>query len=384
MGADELGQLEQALVDVTRVALSGDADGVRQLGRRLARRPPADALHPLALKEMLFSLMAAAPQPDISPLRGQVAASDEMSWVQHPSGVAPPVLTPDVREAVSLIIAEHSLPERLQEFGLAPSRAILFTGPPGVGKTLTASYVASELHLPLITLNLASLMSSLMGQTGKNLQDVLARAASEACIVFLDEFDAIAKRRVDASDVGEVKRLVNVVLQQLDQWPPGGLLVAATNHPQLLDPAVHRRFDSSIDFTLPGFDERVRFLESSNITALRESDNAALQIVALISDGWSLADLKSWTNHAARTAVMGSPEGHVDITDALLRSAQLHARNWSAKSVEKRSELSRLAAQRLGWSQRRIADWLGVSHVTIGKDVKRAGGERDGRREGEA
>ncbi len=375
----KLSYLEQALVDIARVALSGDLDGVRQLSRRIARRPPEDAVHPAALKEQLFATLAAAPAGEGSLLRGaDDPVADDVSWIQSPTGVAPPVLMEGVRRSIDLIIAEHATPARLHEFGLTPSRAVLFTGPPGVGKTLTAGYIASELGLPLITLNLASLMSSLMGQTGKNLQDVLSRAATEPCVLFLDEFDALAKSRVDASDVGEVKRLVNVVLQQLDQWPPGGLLIAATNHPQLLDAAVHRRFDTTVEFLLPGFDERVQFLGQSRIAALRESDEALLRVVALISEGWSLADLDSWTTRAARAAVLVNAEGPVDIEEAILDSAKERARAWASQSPRKRAQLSRLAAKKLGWTQRKIAEWLGVSHVTIGKDMKRSGGEQDG------
>jgi hypothetical protein len=376
----KLGYLEQALVDIARIALNGDIDGVRQLSRRLARRPPEDASHPTALKEELFATIASAPTAEPSPLRGAAtsAPAHDVSWIHRPSSVSAPVLDASVRRSIDLIIAEHASPARLHEFGLTPSRAVLFTGPPGVGKTLTAGYIASELQLPLITLNLASIMSSLMGQTGKNLQDVLHRAASEPCILFLDEFDALAKSRVDTSDVGEVKRLVNVVLQQLDQWPPGGLLIAATNHPQLLDPAVHRRFDTTLEFVLPGFDERVAFLSQSTIAALRDSDEAVLRVVALISENWSLADLESWTTRAARAAVVASVDGPVDIADAILQSAKENARAWASQSPAQRAQLSRLAARKLGWTQRKIAEWLGVSHVTIGKDMKRDGGDSDG------
>ncbi len=376
----DLGYLERALVDLARVALSGDLDGVRQLGSRLARRPPEDAAHPSALKEALFATIAAAPSGQASPLRSAVAdTAPESSWVTHPRDVSAPVLASSVKQSVALIIAEHSSPERLEEFGLTPSRAVLFTGPPGTGKTLTARFIAAQLELPLITLDLASVMSSLMGQTGKNLQAVLTRAASEPCVLFFDEFDALAKSRVDDSDVGEVKRLVNVVLQQLDQWPSGGLLIAATNHPQLLDPAVHRRFETTVEFTLPGFDERIQFLSHGGMDALRQSDGAVWEMVALISEGWSLADLESWVTRTARAAVVAQADGPVDIAEAVLRSAQQRAREWTASSPHKRAQLAHLATDRLRWPHRKIGEWLGVSHVTIGKDLKRSGGEGDGR-----
>jgi len=370
--------MEQALVDLTRIGLSGDVNGVRQLGRRFARRPPADAAHPTILKELLFSTLAAATQPESTLLRSaDNHGSSDIHWTQHPSELNAPILVPEVRRSIDLIIAEHASPERLQEFDLLPSRAVLFTGPPGVGKTLTAGYIASALNLPLVTLNLASLMSSLMGQTGKNLQDFLSQASSEPCILFLDEFDAIAKSRVDKSDVGEVKRLVNVVLQQLDQWPTGSLLVAATNHPQLLDSAVHRRFDATIEFKLPGFEERVAFLEQSKIRAIRVSDETTLRVIALISEGWSLADLDSWTHRAAREAILSSSDGPVNVEESILQTAKERAHAWASRSPEKRAQLSRLTAERLGWTHRKIADWLGVSHVTIGKDIKRTIGDDD-------
>src|SRR5665213_3572636 len=128
--------------------------------------------------------------------------------------------------------------------------------PPGVGKTLAARWIARELHRPLLTLDLSAVMSSFLGRTGANVRHVLDYAKGVDCVLLLDELDSIAKRRDDASDVGELKRLVTVLLQEIDDWPSTGLLIAATNHSDLLDPAVWRRFEMRVNFPMPG-DESV-------------------------------------------------------------------------------------------------------------------------------
>ena len=149
------------------------------------------------------------------------------------------------------LLDERGAEDKLASLGLAPTRSLLLTGAPGVGKTLTARWIARELNRPLLLLDLSAVMSSFLGRTGNNLRYVLDYAKSVPCVLLLDELDALAKRRDDTIEVGELKRLVTVLLQELDDWPPTGLLVAATNHPDLLDPAIWRRFDLTIEIPLP-------------------------------------------------------------------------------------------------------------------------------------
>ena len=162
-----------------------------------------------------------------------------------------PVYSQQVQSTLSRLVNERQNLGALLEAGLEPTRTVLFTGPPGVGKTLGAHWVARELGLPLMILDLSAVMSSYLGRTGSNLRHVLDYAKSIDCVLLLDELDAIAKRRDDSGEIGELKRLVTVLLQQLDDWPSSGLLIAATNHSDLLDPAVWRRFEQPIDFELP-------------------------------------------------------------------------------------------------------------------------------------
>lgn len=120
-----------------------------------------------------------------------------------------------------------------------------------MGKTLTARWLAAKLEVLLYVLDLTAVMSSLLGRSGNNLRTALDFAKRSPCVLLLDEIDAIAKRRSDDTDIGELKRLVTVILQEVDEWPATGLLLAATNHPELIDPALWRRFDLVVEFKMP-------------------------------------------------------------------------------------------------------------------------------------
>jgi AAA+ superfamily predicted ATPase len=387
MAPTDLDPTTAMFVDLARVALSGDDNGTRQLVRRVIRNPPADVQNPAQLRSQLSAVLAASPKSASNPLRGGEAkalldgSESEFAWVQLPALAEEPILEPELAAAIAALIGEHQNPDRLASFGLEASSAVLFTGPPGVGKTLTAGYVASQLGIPLITVNLASLMSSLMGKTAQNLQGVIEMARRETCVLFLDEFDALAKSRDDMSDIGEVKRLVNVILQQMDMWPTGSLLIAATNHPQLLDPAVHRRFDSTIEFVAPRYDERLQFLRRHDVLTRSAASEEELSILALISQSWSLAELDNWISRIARRAVLegeNTSTTPAELTYALVEKASKHARDWSTGSATRRAQLATLASRHLGWTHRTIGAWLGVSHVTVGKYIAQESSSKAG------
>jgi len=146
-------------------------------------------------------------------------------------------------------------------------------------------------------------MSSLLGRTGTNLRHVLEYAKTFDCILLLDEVDAIAKRRDDRGEIGELKRLVNVLIQQIDDWPASGVLLAATNHPDLLDPAIWRRFELHMEFPLPDQAAITRFIDGM-ISPHFPAVDAWSDLLALTFAGRSFSDVERDLAVSRRTAVL--------------------------------------------------------------------------------
>lgn len=217
-----------------------------------------------------------------------------------------PVWSPEVASELHGIIQERRSISELARAGLRPTHTVIFTGLPGVGKTLAARWLARELGLPLAVLNLGAVMSSFLGRTGANLRQVIAYASQQPCVLLLDELDAIAKRRDDNSDIGELKRLVTVLLQELDAWPSDALLIAATNHEKLIDPAVWRRFERRIVFPLPPADQQAELMArllGADWLALPDSTRKA---IATVAAHFSPSDLTQLALRAKREVIVSS------------------------------------------------------------------------------
>ena len=151
------------------------------------------------------------------------------------------ILSKSNAEKLNTFILSYKNADKLNSLGIGVSNTLLLYGPPGCGKTKCAYLIAKELNLPLIVARLDSLISSYLGTTAKNIRTLFEFAQKTPCVLFLDEFDAIAKARDDSNELGELKRVVNSLLQNVDAMSSDSLLLAATNHEQLLDSAVWRR-----------------------------------------------------------------------------------------------------------------------------------------------
>lgn len=156
-----------------------------------------------------------------------------------------------VREKLIYFLKEHHSSELLSSYDLPISNKLLLYGPSGCGKTLASYVIAGELKKLMIVVNLGAIVSSKLGETSKNLAKLFNRAASEDCIIFIDEFDSLGKIRDYSQDHGEMKRVVNTILQLFDYLPQRCMVIAATNQKDMLDEAIRRRFDLSIEFDLP-------------------------------------------------------------------------------------------------------------------------------------
>ena len=161
------------------------------------------------------------------------------------------VLSPTVEASLSQLVREVRNWPALDAAGLPRRNRLLLSGPPGCGKTSAVSALAHELGRPLVTARVEGLMSSYLGETATNLSNLFTFASTGAYVLFLDEFDSLGKMREDSSDHGELRRVVNAVLQQIDAYAGPSLIVAATNHSQVLDSALWRRFDTVIELGLP-------------------------------------------------------------------------------------------------------------------------------------
>lgn len=156
------------------------------------------------------------------------------------------------REQLVQLIKEHTYVKELQEYGLPVNNKILLQGNSGCGKTMTAKAIANTLGKNIIILNLSNIVSSRIGETSQNIKMIFDKAARERSVLFLDELDQIGKARgSDDKDVGEMRRLVNTLIQLIDYYPENALLLCATNHPEIIDTALLRRFQLKINYTMP-------------------------------------------------------------------------------------------------------------------------------------
>ena len=156
------------------------------------------------------------------------------------------------KKSILQLIKEYKYVEELTKFGLPVNNKILLQGNSGCGKTTTAKAIANALNKPIVTLNLSNVVCSRIGETSQNIKQVFDKAAREKSVLFLDEFDQIGKARgSDDKDVGEMRRLVNTIIQLIDYFPKNALLICATNHPKIIDIALMRRFQLRINFELP-------------------------------------------------------------------------------------------------------------------------------------
>lgn len=213
------------------------------------------------------------------------------------------VLPAKAREVVEELIEEQQRTEVLRAYGLEPRHRLLLVGPPGNGKTSLAEAVAEALLLPLVVVRYEEVVGSFLGETAERLAAVFAFARTRRCVLFFDEFDAVAKERGDEHETGEIKRVVSSLLLQVDALPSHTIVVAASNHPELLDRAVHRRFQLRLELPLPGKAARFAWFERF-LATLDEPVGMSPETLARHTTGASFSQLQDLADDVRRRHVL--------------------------------------------------------------------------------
>jgi len=273
------------------------------------------------IRSIIAKMPATSPSPrggpvvDIATPRGDLA--DILEGGYRDERFRDIVLRDDVRKLLDRIIVENRSRGRLERFGVAPRRRLLFHGAPGCGKTLAAAVLAGEMGLPLMTVRFDALFSRFLGATAVHLRAIFAEMPRRPGVYFFDEFDAVAKARGDSQDVGEMNRVVTSFLQLVDADVSGSLLVAATNHVELLDRAVFRRFDVIVPFQHP---DRAQLVDlfCLRLGAVGLAAHEAEHLAGRVS-GLSFADVVRICDDAIRTMALHDREeiAEADVIEAL-------------------------------------------------------------------
>jgi len=302
--------------------------------------------------------------------------SSPLAEIHYPGDVAdPPILDAQVSAAVQSLLHEWQHIEMLESIGVAPSRSCLIYGAPGTGKTRLAMWMAGELGLPVVLARLDGLISSFLGTTARNVSALFAFANRYRCVLLLDEFDAIAKLRDDPQEVGEIKRVVNAVLQNLDTRRPIGLTIGITNHESLLDRAIWRRFESQLSIPRPTYDARVVIAQS--YAGPVNLPGVLVRIIAWLTEGATGADIEMLIKSLKKEYVLAKPNETRAPLDSVLQFLSLH----SGRIADDKREILRLPSEELarrliqdanlGFDQNDLALAFGRDKATISRWMKR-------------
>ena len=272
-----------------------------------------------------------------------------------------PVWDDAVHKILTQVIIERSDNGELRAHGLQATKSIIFTGKPGVGKTLAAKWIASKLNKPLLVLDLSAVMSSFLGRTGSNIRNVLDYAKGMECVLLLDEIDAIAKKRDDSTDVGELKRLVTVIIQEIDEWPEHSLLIAATNHASLLDPAIWRRFDLEVEFPMPAIEQVIQTIDLYLGKEKIESKEVKNCLISILNSE-SFSNIERSVLSIRKQSIIKK----IKLDDAVV---EYFSQRVNKLDKDLKLKLAKTMVS-LGSSQRNASEIVGISRTTLSKKIK--------------
>lgn len=284
-----------------------------------------------------------------------------------------PIFDLTLNNSIDYLLEEWMNIEHLNTNNVKPAYSVMLFGEPGTGKTLLAQYLAKKLELPLITAKLDGLLSSFLGTTARNISNLFSFANRYKCVLLLDEFDSIAKLRDDPNELGELKRVVNTLLQCLDERGKIGFTVAITNHDQLLDSAIWRRFDLRIQIPKPNLKIRQEIISSNVYQAFGFSD-LQNKFLSVVTEGYSGSDIDKLMNFLFRKRILSNE--NFNFIEALKEFITLNANLTDPKFLISINESEDALIRNLNkdegfkFNQREIAELLNTSQSNISRVLK--------------
>jgi SpoVK/Ycf46/Vps4 family AAA+-type ATPase len=320
------------LVNLVKAGASGDQTLFRKTVDALIAEERGKSHDMLADR-----LMQAAAPPKTNghtfrPAQPLSTTANDLFFEQTPArAIEDLVLPEEVLSAVRELVEEHHRRDLLRSYGLAPRHKILLAGQPGNGKTSLAEGIAHALAVPLIVARYDGLIASYLGETASRLSKLFEYVRGRACVLFFDEFDTVGKERGDAHETGEIKRVVSSLLLQIDGLPSHVVVVTATNHPELLDRAVWRRFQLRLELPRPSTQNIEAYLTAAE-GRLAVSFGLSPKSLAEKLEGASFSELEDFTTDVYRRYVLALPDANVK------RIAQQRLTQWQRRFQPRRTD----------------------------------------------
>ncbi|MFT4573779.1 MAG: SpoVK/Ycf46/Vps4 family AAA+-type ATPase [Marinomonas primoryensis] len=287
------------------------------------------------IKEAADLVISNNTSTDVFTMSDNMVTAPPMDLLERGSRISEsPILPLWLSEEVERLTKEWKHLELLKQEGISPRNTILLHGPPGCGKTMLAKYLASTLERDIYTVRFDALVSSYLGETGENIRKIFSFAKTNRCVLFLDELDAIGKLRDDKSELGELKRVVVSLLQNIDDLHQDTILIAATNHAHMLDSAIWRRFDMVLELLPPKDDVREEFLKGELGQEFKSLSTKKL--ILQLTSGMSGADISRALKDSKRRRLLENKDSLEAFLLALLEYTKRSEENNSAFSFEER------------------------------------------------
>ena len=227
-------------------------------------------------------------------------------------------LKPKIRSAVNELIEEQQRADLLRSYNLEPRHRVLLTGPPGNGKTSLAEAIAESLAIPMFSVRYDGLIGSFLGETALRMRRLFDFVRNRRCVLFFDEFDTVAKERGDTHETGEIKRVVSSLLLEIDRLPSYVVVVTATNHPELLDRAVWRRFQLKLELPKPTVEQIDEWLKALEVRLKDDNVPGRVHLAEQLA-GTSFSDLEDMAQYVLRRRALSAPNDKIRLTSSLIR-----------------------------------------------------------------